>query len=130
MTPGGPIEVDAARDLAAARFLSDLLADAGVEATVFGEPPGAAVGELPPLDAAPRVWVRASEAEKARPVIAEYHRRLVQRAAGRGHRGTGRGTILLPLRSGGRPGPIPVSGVWQGTRLGDLTRVPSCARRD
>ena len=67
MTPEGPVEVYAARDVTEARFVHDLLVNAGVEATVVGESLGAAVGELPPLVATPRVWVRAAEAEGARP---------------------------------------------------------------
>jgi hypothetical protein len=82
MTTEGPVEVYAAKDLAEAHFVLNLLADAGVEATVVGEPLGAAVGELPPLVATPRVWVRAADSERSRPVVDEYRRHLTARAKG------------------------------------------------
>src|SRR5262249_4053182 len=63
MAAEGPVEVYAAGDIAEAQFVRGILADAGIEATVVGEPLGAAVGELPPLVATPRVWVRADDAE-------------------------------------------------------------------
>ena len=84
MTPEGPIEVYAAGDLAEAQFVHDLLADAGIEATVMGESLGALAGEIPAWYATPRVWVRADDAERARPIIAEYRRRRIERAGGRG----------------------------------------------
>ena len=75
MTTRGPVEVYAAGTMAEAQFVRNLLADAGIEATVVGEPLGMAVGELPPLVATPRIWVRAGDAERARPVVEEYDRR-------------------------------------------------------
>jgi hypothetical protein len=84
MTTDGPVEVYAARDLAEAQFVHGILADAGIGATIVGESLGAAAGELPPLVATPRVWVRADDAERAWPLVEQYQRRLSERAAGRG----------------------------------------------
>ena len=80
MTSQGPVEVYAAGDMAEAQFVRDLLADAEIEARIVGEALGAAVGELPPLVATPRVWVRAEDAERARPLVEQYQRRLIERA--------------------------------------------------
>jgi hypothetical protein len=50
-----------------------LLADAGVETTVFNEATGAATGEIPFFLAGPEVWVvRDQDEERARQIIAEY----------------------------------------------------------
>lgn len=66
MTPRGPVEIYAARDMAEAQFLHDLLADAEIEARIVGEPLGAATGKLPPLAVMPRIWVDAADADRAR----------------------------------------------------------------
>jgi hypothetical protein len=76
---GGPVEVYSARNAAEARFVANLLSDAGVEAMVVGEALGMAIGELPPGTATPRVWVRPEDEVRARPVVAEYQHRLIER---------------------------------------------------
>jgi hypothetical protein len=83
MTSEGPVEVYAARDLADAYIVREMLAEAGVEATVMGEPLGMVAGKVPPLGVTPRIWVRGEDADRARPLI-EQHR---QRAATRGSDG-------------------------------------------
>ena len=79
MTDQSPVEVYLARDLTEAQFVCDLLTDAGIGARVIGEPLGMAAGKVPPLEAAPRIWVRCDEVERARPIIDEYRRCLIER---------------------------------------------------
>lgn len=80
MTTRGPVEVYAAGNMAEAQFVRNLLADAGIEATIVGEPLGMAAGRVPPLLATPRIWVRAGDADRARPVVEEYERRRAERS--------------------------------------------------
>ncbi|HEV3167449.1 MAG TPA: DUF2007 domain-containing protein [Isosphaeraceae bacterium] len=84
MAHDDPVEVYTAKELTKARFVHNLLADAGIDGRVVGEPLGAVVGRVPQLDAMPRVWVRAADAERARSLIEQYqhqHREKAGRAA-------------------------------------------------
>jgi hypothetical protein len=80
MTAQSPVEVFVARDVTEAQFVCDLLADAGIGARVVGVPLGMVAGKVPPLEATPRIWVHADEVERARPILDEYRRRLIERA--------------------------------------------------
>jgi hypothetical protein len=82
MAQDDPVEVYTAREISEAQFVLNLLADADIEARIVGEPLGAAAGRLPQLDAMPRVWVRASDAERARSLIGQYQRQRLQKAGG------------------------------------------------
>ena len=78
MTNDTPVEVYSAMNLVEAHFVRDLLIDAGVEAIVVGESLGAAVGDIPSFVASPRIWVPASQINKARQLIDEYQRRRLE----------------------------------------------------
>lgn len=70
-----PVEVYSARDLPEAQFVKDLLSEAGIEATIVGEPLGAVLGDIPAFEAAPRIWVLREDRERARSIIDDYERR-------------------------------------------------------
>jgi hypothetical protein len=79
MTVQDPVQVYVARDMTEAQFVCDLLTDAGIGARVVGEPLGMASGKIPPLEATPRIWVRADEVPGARAILDEYRQRQVAR---------------------------------------------------
>ena len=81
MASDDPVEVYAAKDTTEAYFLRNLLADAGIEAIVVGEPLGGVLGDVPFQAAAPRLWVRQADQERARAVVEEFGRRLIERSA-------------------------------------------------
>src|SRR5579864_6821393 len=87
MATGDPVEVYAAKDMIEAQFVSNLLGSDGVEATIVGEALGTAAGDLPLFTATPRIWVRPQDAQRARHVVQEYQKRLIDRATpeGRAH---------------------------------------------
>jgi hypothetical protein len=82
MSTEGPVEVYAARNLAEAFFVRDPLAEAGVEATVVGEPLGMVAGKVPPLGVMPRLWVRAEDAERARLLVEQHRERRAAEGSG------------------------------------------------
>ena len=57
-------------DPSVAHIVRGALADAGIEAHVRGETPGAAMGEVPPIVAWAEVWVPAERAEAAAAIVA------------------------------------------------------------
>jgi enoyl-CoA hydratase/carnithine racemase len=81
MSQQAPVEVYAARDTAEAFFVRNLLQQAGIEALVVGDMLRGVVGELPPLQTSPSIWVAPYEAERARLIVADYDRRQRERAS-------------------------------------------------
>ena len=69
MTPEEPVEVYAAGSMAEAQFVHNLLAEAGIPAEIVGEALGGVLGDVPSMEASPRIWVRAEDAERARPLV-------------------------------------------------------------
>ena len=70
------MEVYWATDAQDAHLAKALLEDAGIAARVVGEMLLGVVGELPMgPNTAPRVWVAASDAERARALVAEWEKR-------------------------------------------------------
>ncbi len=82
MTPEEPVEVYAAGNMAEAQFVHNLLAEAGISSEIVGEALTGVLGRLPANDASPRVWVRAEDEPRARPLIEEYQQRLIDRVEG------------------------------------------------
>jgi enoyl-CoA hydratase/carnithine racemase len=80
MAQHAPIEVYSARDTTEAYFVRNLLQQAGIEALVVGDVLRGIVGELPPLQTTPGIWVSPHDAERARLVVAEYDLRQRERA--------------------------------------------------
>jgi hypothetical protein len=74
------VEVYEGADSHEAHFVRNLLADAGIAAIVVGDAADAAVGDRTPFSSPPKVWVPPSDVERARPIIAEYQRHLIERA--------------------------------------------------
>jgi hypothetical protein len=73
------IEVYEGLDSEDAHFLRNLLADAGIEAIVVGDAAEGAVGERSPFSSPPQVWVPPTDVDRARPIVAEYQRHLIER---------------------------------------------------
>jgi enoyl-CoA hydratase/carnithine racemase len=69
-----PVEVFSARDTPEAYIVLGMLREAGIEALVVGESLGGIAGEVPPLQATPRIWVHPGDASRARQLIEEYER--------------------------------------------------------
>ena len=65
-------EVYSAADTQDAHFIKAALEDAGIDARVVGDHLQNAVGDLPFVAIAPRVWVRSDDFEKARAIIAAH----------------------------------------------------------
>lgn len=61
-----------AANLPEAHLVRGLLAADGIEARVFNEYAGGALGELPFNETAPSVWIEARDLPRARQVIATY----------------------------------------------------------
>src|SRR5262245_31232366 len=75
-----PIEVFSARDTPEAYLVRGILRDAGIDAIIVGESLGGITGEVPPLQATPRIWVRPLDASRARELIEAYDRETARRA--------------------------------------------------
>ena len=65
-------EVYSAADTQDAHFIKAALEDAGIDARVVGDHLQNAVGDLPFVAIAPRVWVRSEDFDKARTFIAAH----------------------------------------------------------
>jgi hypothetical protein len=65
-------EVYSAADTHDAHFIKAALEDAGIAARVVGDHLQNAVGDLPFVAIAPRVWVRSDDFDKARAIIAAH----------------------------------------------------------
>jgi hypothetical protein len=65
-------EVYSAADTQDAHFIRAALEDAGINARVVGDHLQNAVGDLPFVAIAPRVWVRSEDFDKARAIIAAH----------------------------------------------------------
>jgi hypothetical protein len=76
MTVEDPVEVYSARHAAEAHWVRARLEEAGIAACVVGEALQGALGDIPFEAAAPRVWVRRSDAAPARSLIAQYEDEL------------------------------------------------------
>ncbi len=63
-------EVYSAADTQDAHFIMAALDEAGIDARVVGDHLQNAVGDLPFVAIAPRVWVRSEDFDKARAIIA------------------------------------------------------------
>lgn len=74
MDQSTPVEVFAARDTLEAYFVCNLLRDAGLQALVVGDLLRGIVGELPPIQTTPKIWVIPPDADRARAVIQDYER--------------------------------------------------------
>jgi hypothetical protein len=74
------VEVYEGADSYDAQFVRNLLADAGIEAIVVGDAADGAVGDRTPFSSPPKIWVPPADVDRARPIIAEYKRRLIKRA--------------------------------------------------
>lgn len=68
-------EVYSADNTQEAYLVKAALEEAGIEAHVVGDHLQNAVGDLPAVAIAPRVWVRAENFEQARKIIAEHRSR-------------------------------------------------------
>jgi enoyl-CoA hydratase/carnithine racemase len=78
---GSPIEVFSARDIAEAYLVRGMLQEDGIDAMVVGESLGGIAGEVPPLQATPRIWVRPIDADRARQLIEQFERQSAARSA-------------------------------------------------
>ena len=67
-------EVYSASDLPEAQLIQSVLEQEGIQAQVVGDHLQNAVGDLPAMAIAPRVWVRTVDAERAREVIDQHQR--------------------------------------------------------
>ena len=75
MADSAPREVYSAADIHEAHFIKTALEEAGIEARVVGNHLQNAVGELPAVAIAPRIWVNAENFDEARKVISDYQAR-------------------------------------------------------
>ncbi len=67
-----PREVYSAADIQDANFIKYELEEAGIEARVVGDHLQNAVGDLPSVTIAPRVWVNAENFDRARKIISDH----------------------------------------------------------
>ena len=72
MMDSQPLEVYSAADLQEAHLIKNVLENAGIEARVVGDHLQGAVGDLPALGIAPRVWVNAGKFDQARKIIVDH----------------------------------------------------------
>ncbi|MDA8562935.1 DUF2007 domain-containing protein [Mariniblastus sp.] len=72
MTDSQPLEVYSAVDVPEAHLVQTVLEEAGIEARIVGDHLQGAVGDLPAVSIAPRIWVHAQNFEKARQVIMKW----------------------------------------------------------
>jgi hypothetical protein len=75
MADSEPREVYSAANAQEAHFIKTALEEAGVEAHVVGDHLQNAVGDLPAVAIAPRVWVNAENFDRARTIIADTQAR-------------------------------------------------------
>jgi len=75
MADSEPREVYSAADIQEAHIIKNALEEAGIEARVVGDHLQNAVGELPAVTIAPRVWVNAENFDQARKMIADHQAR-------------------------------------------------------
>ena len=74
MTESEPLEVYSAVDVPEAHLVHAVLKEAGIEARIVGEHLQNAVGDLPAVSIAPRIWVHAQNFERAREVIKAWQK--------------------------------------------------------
>ncbi len=75
MTDSALREVYSAADVHEAHFIRSGLEEVGIEARVVGDHLQSAVGELPAIAIAPRIWVHAEKFDAARKFITEFEAR-------------------------------------------------------
>jgi hypothetical protein len=97
-----------AANLPEAYLVRDLLAQAGIEASVFNEHAAGAAGELPLTETAPEVWLMDdADVERARALLAAHERRRMAE-----------GTRTCPQC--GEPNPATFDVCWRcGAGIGD-----------
>ena len=71
MAGSEPREVYSAADTQEAHFIKAALEEAGIAARVVGDHLQNAVGDLPAVAIAPRVWVQSEKFDEARKIIAD-----------------------------------------------------------
>ena len=76
MTDSQPLEVYSAVDVPEAHLVQTVLEEAGIEARIVGDHLQGAVGDLPAVSIAPRIWVHAQNFEKARQVIIKWQEEM------------------------------------------------------
>ena len=72
MADSQPLEVYSAVDVPEAHLVQAVLLEAGIEARIVGEHLQNAVGDLPAVSIAPRIWVHEQNFERAREVIMKW----------------------------------------------------------
>ena len=82
MTDSQPVEVYSAVDVPEAHLVQAMLLDAGIEARIVGDHLQGAVGDLPAVSIAPRIWVHAQNVEKARQIILAWQQEKRDSRAG------------------------------------------------
>jgi hypothetical protein len=76
------VEVCSAANIVEANDLYELLDEAGIKSQIVGDSLGAAAGCLPLGEAtAPRIWVRESDADRARQIIEQWHDEISSKPA-------------------------------------------------
>jgi endogenous inhibitor of DNA gyrase (YacG/DUF329 family) len=80
MMPGDPVEVYGAHDVAEAQLVHDLLAEAGIESEIVRE---AQTHAAQWNTFSPGIWVRRDDEARARPLIAQHRKRLMERGEGK-----------------------------------------------
>jgi hypothetical protein len=81
MTDSQPLEVYSAVDVPEAHLVHAVLQDAGIEARIVGEHLQNAVGDLPAVSIAPRIWVHAENFERAREIIKAWQQEKLESSA-------------------------------------------------
>lgn len=72
MADSKPREVYSAANIQEAHIIKAVLEEAGIEARVVGDQLQGAVGELPAVNIAPRVWVNTESFDQARKIIEDH----------------------------------------------------------
>ncbi len=72
MADSEPVEVYSAIDIYEAHLVKSMLDEAGIMARIVGDHLQNAIGDLPAVKIAPRIWVNAEFFDKARAVIEAY----------------------------------------------------------
>lgn len=76
MPESQPLEVYSAADIPEAHLVLAVLEDADIEARIVGDHLQGAVGDLPAVSIAPRIWVHAQNFAKAREVIKAWQQEM------------------------------------------------------
>jgi hypothetical protein len=82
MDRNDPVKVYEAWNSVQSEFVCNLLRDAGISARVASDAVQNIVGRVPFQKATCPIWVAAADIDRAREVVAEYDRRLVDHSQG------------------------------------------------